>query len=213
MPRVIIALLIAAAAPLVGAQAEDLAAAVVTARAGEARVAGRAEMADALDGLARALAKQQVTLDQANRIIELVGNPTTVAVTTTSPAVAAPRPAMAPDRVASVLDGDIAGPPSTTVPAAPAAPAELDTTGVVTTVLAVQKNEVGKPAMLVLDGGADRDVVEGSEFIIRRDGYPLVRAVVVQVKEHMSVCEIIPGTWSDAQATIKEGDEAAALKR
>ncbi|HYE06875.1 MAG TPA: hypothetical protein VEL07_15265 [Planctomycetota bacterium] len=216
MPRLIIALLIAAAAPLAAAQPEDLAADIVAARAAEARLAGRAAMADALDALARALDKQQVTLDQAVRIVELVGDASAVAVATTMPAAAAspPRPAIAPERVASVLDGDLAAAPPAAAAQAPAAqPAPAVATDVVTTVLAVQKNEVGKPAMLVLDGGADRDVVEGTEFIIRREGYPLVRAVVVQVKDKMSICEIIPGTWSEDQATVKEGDEAAMLAR
>ena len=107
---------------------------------------------------------------------------------------------------------------ATTVPSAPPASAPLNPDPAATppprirsTVLAVERGSDAQAALVAIDAGAKEGVKEGDRFAIQRKGATRVLARASKVSEDMTIALIIPGTWTDGQAEIADGDEAVSV--
>lgn len=107
---------------------------------------------------------------------------------------------------------------ATTVPAAvpPAAaphpdPAPTAPPRVSARVLAVERGSDASTALLAIDAGSTQGIAEGDRFAIQRQGATRVLARASKVSEDMTIALIIPGTWTDGQAEIAEGDTAISV--
>ncbi len=78
-------------------------------------------------------------------------------------------------------------------------------------VLAVERGSDAKAALVAIDAGAKAGVKEGDRFAIQRQGATRVLARANKVTEDMTIAVIIPGTWTNDQSEVAEGDTAISV--
>lgn len=163
------------------------------------------ETARQLRQLADGVETGRIDLTQAKQVMELAAqNP--------AKSVVAPPKATSAKDVTALLDADRPASPPPTVEetkveeemsdAPPAAPK------IATTVLAISPAGGDKPSLIMIGAGEKTGVKAGDRFLVRRSLKTIVTCEVTQVKEAMSVCMVIPGTFVDAHESIREGDDA-----
>jgi hypothetical protein len=194
--------------------AENIASEIIRARA---LSCGDAEIGKQLRLLADGVETGRIDIAQARQVLDLVSPPKIIAAETKAPT--AEQPAVTAQQVTAILDGG--APP--TQPSESAAPIEelpaAQSTGsgqapkkpaFATTVLAVNRSSANE---LIMIGAGQKDgIKEGQRFAIRRQLKTIVVCAVTQVKDTMSVCTLIPGTWDEAHESVREGDDAVAVE-
>jgi len=122
-------------------------------------------------------------------------------------------PAAGPAATGNPVIGAGAAPPAVAVPVpVTGAGAPAPTTAITTTVLAINRNPSGRPAIIAISAGKKAGVTPGMRFTIRRNQATVVIAEVTRVaSDKVSYCQLLPGTWSDGRGEISEGDEAVSI--
>jgi hypothetical protein len=186
--------------------AQSVAANIIRARA---LSCGDGEIGKQLRLLADGVEAGRIDIAQARQVLELVTPAPTASLEPIQPPPA--KPAVTAQQVTALLDG-VAPSAQQAEPVAPiddASPAP-EKPAFATTVLAV--NRSGANDLIMIGAGAKDGIKEGRRFAIRRLLKTIVTCSVIQVKDTMSVCQIIPGTYDEAGDSVREGDDAIAVE-
>ncbi|MBA3709649.1 MAG: hypothetical protein H0W83_12615 [Planctomycetes bacterium] len=207
-------------------EATRIAAEIIQSRAKDPEIAGQAALAGQLNALAQGLLAGRVTLYDASLVMQIAlasAHPKASASSSTQ-AQPAIDPKTSARQATALLDGvavevkpagnPVAGGPSNTAgttPAAPAAPAvdaPKPAKTITTKVYAIDIGSDGRVSKAIIGAGSKNGVIVGNRFAIRRNNLPVGVCAVVQVKDGLSYCQLVPGSLVDPRDDVKEGDQA-----
>lgn len=180
--------------------ATELAADLISVRAGELSQRGEVVVAGHLQQLAAGVRAGRISLIEAQQVLAVAHS--------LPPAGSPPPSAMTIEQAGAALDGGPL-PPPTVAPVPP--PSVSPPPQVIGQVLAIEPGTDGKPALLALATDASAGVQVGRRLAIRRGDMTIAVARVSAVKPDLTIALLIPGTWHDDQAEIRVNDAVVLL--